>query len=118
MVVRSRARRYFHVSSSGYLASYGFGAKPISSSRWRHYLKRPHPRVIHRSVPLPTTFCDGVAAPDISWELDEGPWFANGVMSIEFHGAEARAIIEHAHVRDGDRQELERTLELELSPAG
>ena len=60
----------------------------------------------------------GVAAPDISWELDEGPWFANGVMSIEFHGAEARAIIEHAHVRDGDRQELERTLELELSPTG
>ena len=60
----------------------------------------------------------GVAEPDITWELDEGPWFDNGVMSIEFHGAEARAIIEHAHVRDGDRQELERTLELELSPTG
>jgi hypothetical protein len=60
----------------------------------------------------------GVAEPDITWELDEGPWFANGVMSIEFHGSKARAIIEHAYVRDGDRQELERTLELELSPSG
>ena len=38
-------------------------------------------------------------------------------MSIEFHESTARAIIEHAHLRDGDRQELERTLELELSPS-
>ena len=71
---------------------------------------------VRRSVALSASA--GVAEPDITWELDEGPWFDNGVMSIEFHGAEARAIIEHAHVRDGDRQELERTLELELSPTG
>ena len=32
----------------------------------------------------------GVAEPDITWQLDEGPWFANGVMSIEFHESSRR----------------------------
>ena len=51
----------------------------------------------------------GVAEPDIAWQLDEGPWFDNGVMSIEFDGPSATLAVDHAHTVDGDRQELDRT---------
>jgi len=53
---------------------------------------------------------------DMTWHVEQGPWFDNGVMTIEFAGRSARLAIDHAHVR-GDDQVLERTLELELNAA-
>ena len=58
----------------------------------------------------------GVEDVDLEWQVDHGPWFDNGVMTIEFAGRSARLSIDHAHVVEG-RQELRPTLDLELAAA-
>ncbi len=53
--------------------------------------------------------------PDVAmtWRIEHGPWFDNGVMIIELNGRSARLRLDHAHVVGG-RQALATTLDLEL----
>lgn len=51
----------------------------------------------------------GVAAVDIDWNVDEGPWFDNGVMTVVVDGRGVLLEVDHAVVEDG-RQILRRTL--------
>ena len=50
----------------------------------------------------------------IDWEVDHGPWFDNGVMTVVLEGRTATVEVEHATV-DGDDQVLRRTLTLPLT---
>ncbi|MGN6608452.1 MAG: alkaline phosphatase D family protein [Jatrophihabitans sp.] len=56
----------------------------------------------------------GVVEPPISWYVDHGPWFGNGVMTVVVDGEEATVEVDHAAVR-GTRQCLVRTLTLSLT---
>jgi hypothetical protein len=47
----------------------------------------------------------GVADVGIEWDVDHGPWFANGVMTVVIRAGQARVEVDHARLRDG-RQEL------------
>ncbi|MGN6302943.1 MAG: alkaline phosphatase D family protein [Angustibacter sp.] len=51
----------------------------------------------------------GVRDPGITWDLDGGPWFSNGVMTVDITGRRATVEVEHAHVEQGN-QVLDRTL--------
>ena len=51
----------------------------------------------------------------ISWIVEHGVWFDNGVMTVELAGRGANLSVDHAAV-DGDRQILHRTLDVELAP--
>ncbi len=51
----------------------------------------------------------GVRDPGIRWDLDGGPWFGNGVMTVDIAGRRAAVEVEHAHVVQGS-QVLDRTL--------
>jgi len=51
----------------------------------------------------------------ISWEVEHGLWFHNGVMTIEFCDGAAHLAVDHAHLVDAD-QRLTRTLDLDLAP--
>jgi PhoD-like phosphatase len=56
----------------------------------------------------------------ITWHVEHGPWFDNGVMTVEFAGRSARLRLDHAHQTEG-RQTLSNTLDVELQterPAG
>lgn len=56
----------------------------------------------------------GVPDPAVDWDVDHGPWFGNGVMTVVIAGRRAWVEVEHAHVVDG-RQELRPTLRLRLT---
>lgn len=56
----------------------------------------------------------GVTDPAISWQVGDGPWFSNGVMTVAVEGRRLRAEVEHARVVGG-AQVLERTLTSELT---
>ncbi len=53
--------------------------------------------------------------PDVAmtWRIEHGPWFDNGVMTVEFDGRSARLRLDHADVAAG-RQVLTTTLDVEL----
>ncbi|MGN6611218.1 MAG: alkaline phosphatase D family protein [Angustibacter sp.] len=51
----------------------------------------------------------GVRDPGIAWDVDGGPWFSNGVMTVDIAGRRAAVEVEHAHVVQGS-QVLDRTL--------
>jgi hypothetical protein len=53
--------------------------------------------------------------PDVAmtWHVEHGPWFDNGVMIVEFVGRSARLRLDHAHQTDG-RQTLTNTVDVEL----
>ena len=50
----------------------------------------------------------GVVDPALSWDVDHGPWFGNGLMTLEVEGRTARIEVDHARVVGGV-QVLERT---------
>jgi hypothetical protein len=50
----------------------------------------------------------------MSWQVDHGVWFDNGVMTIDFARRSARLGIDLAHVENGD-QRLDRAKDLELA---
>lgn len=50
---------------------------------------------------------------DMTWQVEHGPWFDNGVMTIEFAGRSASLDVDHARPRDG-HQELRRTVQVDL----
>lgn len=56
----------------------------------------------------------GVADVDIDWEIDNGPWFENGVMTVVISGREATLEVDHAYVDNG-HQLLRRTATLALT---
>ena len=64
--------------------------------------------VVHR-------MCRWAKVPDvaITWHVEHGPWFDNGLMTVEFAGRSARLRLDHAHETAG-RQTLTNTLEVEL----
>ena len=49
----------------------------------------------------------------MSWIVEHGMWFDNGVMTVDFAGRSARLRLDHAHQIEG-RQVLTNTLEVEL----
>ncbi|MET0460985.1 MAG: alkaline phosphatase D family protein [Ilumatobacteraceae bacterium] len=51
---------------------------------------------------------------DLTWIVEHGPWFDNGVMTIELAGRSATVSIDQAHVHAG-RQELDHLLDVELA---
>ncbi len=51
----------------------------------------------------------GVHDPAIRWDVDGGPWFSNGVMTVDVDGRRATVEVEHAGVVGG-AQVLDRTL--------
>ncbi|MFT4126788.1 MAG: alkaline phosphatase family protein, partial [Gordonia sp. (in: high G+C Gram-positive bacteria)] len=50
----------------------------------------------------------------IDWDVDHGPWFDNGVMTVVIVGRQVRVDVDHAGVVDG-RQVLRRTATVGLS---
>ena len=56
-----------------------------------------------------------VADVDLTWVVEHGPWFDNGVMTIELAGRSATVSIDQAHVH-GERQELDHLMDVELAP--
>jgi hypothetical protein len=56
----------------------------------------------------------GVRDPAVAWDVEHGPWFANGLMSVVLDGRSATVEVEHAAVVAG-RQVLERTLTAHLT---
>jgi hypothetical protein len=59
--------------------------------------------------------CRWAKVPDvaITWHVEHGPWFDNGVMTVEFSGRAARLRLDHAHHAAGG-QTLTKTLDVEL----
>ena len=51
----------------------------------------------------------------ITWHVEHGPWFDNGVMTIELAGRSATVSIDQAHVHGG-RQQLDHLMDVELAP--
>ncbi|GAA4346011.1 DUF7800 domain-containing protein [Angustibacter luteus] len=58
----------------------------------------------------------GVREPAMTWDVDHGPWFDNGVMTVVLDGRSAAVEVEHARVVSG-RQVLDRTATLPLTTA-
>lgn len=56
----------------------------------------------------------GVVDPPITWQVDNGPWFANGVMTVDVVGRAVGVEVDHARVVGG-AQVLERTLTTTLT---
>ena len=54
-----------------------------------------------------------VADVDLTWHVEHGPWFDNGVMIVEFAGRSARLRLDHARLEGGE-QTLATTLDVEL----
>ncbi len=57
----------------------------------------------------------GVRDPAVDWDITDGPWFDNGVMTVVLDGPEATLEVDHADVRRG-RQLLRRTRRTRLTP--
>jgi len=56
----------------------------------------------------------GVRDAAVSWDVDHGPWFDNGVMTVVVEGRRAWLEVDHAQVTGG-KQVLRRTLRRELT---
>jgi hypothetical protein len=56
----------------------------------------------------------GVVDPPIRWHVGQGPWFGNGLMTLDVVGRAVRVEVEHARVVGGV-QVLDRTYTGELS---
>ena len=55
----------------------------------------------------------GVADVAMTWHVEHGPWFDNGVMTVELDGRSARLQLDHVHLIAG-QQTLTTTLDVEL----
>jgi hypothetical protein len=53
----------------------------------------------------------------IDWTIEHGPWFRNGVMTIEFAGRNAVVHVDHAVPDEENRSRLTRTRTVELTAA-
>ncbi|MGI4895250.1 MAG: alkaline phosphatase D family protein [Janthinobacterium lividum] len=58
----------------------------------------------------------GVREPEVSWNVEHGPWFANGVMTVDLEPTgRADVEVDHAHLDCRGLPELRRTLTRRLS---
>lgn len=57
----------------------------------------------------------GVVEPAITWDVDDGPWFDNGVMTVVLHERRALVEVDHAWVEPTGSQALRRTLTRQLA---
>ena len=55
----------------------------------------------------------GVSDVGMTWHVEHGPWFDNGVMTVEFAGRSARLLLEHAR-GEGTTNALSPTVDVEL----
>ncbi len=60
----------------------------------------------------------GVTEPAISWDVEHGPWFDNGVMTVALEGRTAAVEVEHAWIEPTGAQALRRTHDLALTGSG
>ena len=51
----------------------------------------------------------GVRDPGVSWDVADGPWFDNGVMTVVLAGREADVEVDHAFLAPTGEQLLRRT---------
>jgi hypothetical protein len=59
----------------------------------------------------------GVEDTAMDWQVDHGPWFDNGVMTIVMDGGMAAVEVEHAPVRRRDSDALDLTARVLLAPS-
>jgi len=94
----------------------------LTMSPFRNPLNMPI-RVVNRLVKRPgvvrvlrqLSVWAGVREQDITWTVENGPWFDNGVMTVVLHERTASVEVEHASVDPAGEQVLHRTLVRELS---
>jgi hypothetical protein len=94
----------------------------LTMSPFRNPLNMPI-RVVNRLVKRPVvvrvlrqlSVWAGVREQDITWTVENGPWFDNGVMTVVLHERTASVEVEHASVDPAGEQVLHRTLVRELS---
>jgi len=94
----------------------------LTMSPFRNPLNMPI-RVVNRLVKRPVvvrvlrqlSVWAGVREQDITWTVQNGPWFDNGVMTVVLHERTASVEVEHASVDPAGEQVLHRTLVRELS---
>ena len=85
---------------------------PLRSANWA--LEKAPVRGVWRALAR----LAGVRDVDVEWDVEHGPWFSNGLMSVVIDGRRAHVEVDHARVRGG-RQQLARRLRSELTaPAG
>jgi hypothetical protein len=56
----------------------------------------------------------GVESDAVDWEVENGPWFDNGVMTVVIDGSEVRAEVDHAF-SESNQHKLIRTTTIDLS---
>ncbi|WP_418606769.1 hypothetical protein [Georgenia sp. SUBG003] len=101
----------------------------LTQSPFRNPMETPL-KLAYTAVELPTLrrlwhrMARGAGVRDVglTWDVDHGPWFVNGVMTLVVSGREARVEVGEADVRDG-RSWLNRTRTIDLTarepqPAG
>jgi PhoD-like phosphatase len=87
--------------------------------------RNPVPRHVRWAVRLLNSRLFGVALHGLArsakvsdvgvrWRLDHGPWFDNGVMTLDLTGTEVVVDVEHARL-DGDQEVLDQTIRLSLT---
>jgi hypothetical protein len=82
---------------------------PLVGKLANRILDRTWPaRLVHRMARWADV--DDVA---MDWRVEHGPWFDNGVMTVEFAGRSARLRLQHAELHDGQHA-LVPTLDVEL----
>ncbi|WP_127783247.1 alkaline phosphatase D family protein [Rhodococcus sp. X156] len=89
----------------------------LTMSPFRNPLNKPI-QVVNKLVKRPAVAgtlrllarAAGVRDPAIRWDVQGGPWFDNGVMTVVLKGRKASVEVEHASVDEQGRQVLQRTL--------
>ena len=82
---------------------------PLVGKLANRILNRKGPtRLVHRMARWA-----GVDDVAMDWRVEHGPWFDNGVMTVEFVGRSARLELQHAQLHDS-RHVLVPTVDVEL----
>ncbi|MFV0461559.1 MAG: alkaline phosphatase D family protein [Actinomycetales bacterium] len=98
------------------------GVHQLTMSPFRNPLEQPI-RVANRLLSLQLVrrmlrrLADGAGVDrvPVEWEVTQGLWFDNGVMTVVIRGRQARVDVDHAHV-EGTEQVLRRTTSVSLTP--
>ena len=76
---------------------------PLRAANWA-FEKAPVRAVWHALARLA-----GVRDVDVEWDVEHGPWFSNGLMTVVIEGRRVAVEVDHARIREG-RSQLGRTL--------
>jgi PhoD-like phosphatase len=92
----------------------------LVSSPLRHPMPKPMQWIYRAIISLPVARLTrrmaqrvGVAAPELSWQMDEGPWFDNQIGTLALDGRRATFRLERSFLDDGQPR-LETVLERPL----